>query len=283
MREIAVIGAGELGGAVAHAIAHRDLAHVVTIIDDSSERGQVAAGKALDIAQAAPIEGFATQLSGSTDLAAAAGAEVVVIADRSYGGEWQGDSALSLMRRVQQMAPAAIVLCAGAGGRELVDRGALELKIPRARLIGSAPEALAGAAKAMIALALNGSARDVAVCVLGIPPTQTVIPWEDATAGGFALTRQLSEPARRGLEQTIAALWPLGPYVLAAAAARIVAAIDGRSRQRASCFVAPDLSAGARTRTAAMPVRLGPSGVAEVVVPALSVVERVALDNAVLL
>lgn len=277
MREIAVIGAGELGGAAAHALALRDVARTIALID---ERGSVAAGKALDIAQAAAVEGFATQLSGSTDLAVAAGADVVVVADRFGAGEWQGEDALVLLRRLQQMAPRAVVVCAGASYRDLVDRGVRELKIPRARIFGSAPEALAGAARALVALALDGSPRDVALTVLGVPPAQSVIAWEDATAGGFSLTRQIDEPARRRLERRIAALWPPGPFALGAAATKVVASIDGRSRQLASCFVAPDTTAGERTRTAALPVRLGPSGIVEIVVPGLSVVEQVALDNA---
>src|SRR5690349_7589659 len=73
MREVAIIGAGELGGALAHALARRDLARTITLVD---EHGRVAEGKALDISQAAPVEGFATQLAGSTDLAAGLGAPV---------------------------------------------------------------------------------------------------------------------------------------------------------------------------------------------------------------
>src|SRR5262245_55005726 len=105
MRAIAIIGAGELGGATAHALARADVARTITLVDDT---GKVAAGKALDIAQAAPVEGFATELSGSTDLAVAAGADVVVIADRVGAGEWQGEDALALLRRLQQMAAHAI-------------------------------------------------------------------------------------------------------------------------------------------------------------------------------
>jgi malate dehydrogenase len=279
MREVAIIGAGALGGAVAHAIARRDVARGVTIVDDA---GRVAAGKALDIAQAAPVEGFATLLSGSTDLSAAAGVDVVVVADRFAAGEWQGEDQLVLLRRLSQMAPRAVVVIAGASGREMVDRGVGELKLPRQRVIGTAPEALAGAAKALIALALNASARDVAIAVLGAPPAHTIIPWEDATIGGSALTRVLDQPTRRKLDAEIAALWPPGPYALAAAAAQVVAAIGGRSRQRACCFVAPDRSESARRRTTALPVRLGPSGIVDVMWPSLSVVEQVALDNAMM-
>jgi malate/lactate dehydrogenase len=199
------------------------------------------------------------------------------------GGEWQGDDGLLRLKRLLQTAAGAVVLCAGAAQRELVDRGVRELRYPRARLFGSAPEALVGGAQALVALALNGSPRDVALSVLGIPPAHTVIPWSDATFAGFALTRLLDEPSRRRLAARVAALWPPGPYALASAATMVVEGMAGRSRRVASCFVAPDSSApesGTHTRTGAMPVRLGPAGVAEVIVPSLSVVERIALDNA---
>jgi malate dehydrogenase len=283
MREIAIIGAGELGGAVAHALARADVARIVTLIDDTPEGLAVAAGKALDIAEAAPVEGFATELAGSTDVYKAAGADLIVVADRVRGGEWAGEEGLALLRRLQQLAPRAIVMCAGAAARELVERGALELKLPERRLFGTAPEALAGAARAMTALALNGSARDVAMTVIGVPPAHIVIPWEDATAGGCSIVKRLEEPIRRRLEKTIAGVWPMGPYALAAAATKAAAAIAGRSRQVVCCFVAPDASTAARTRAAALPVRLASSGIVEVITPALSRSEQTALDNAVLL
>ena len=110
-----------------------------------------------------------------------------------------------------------------------------------------------------------------------------MIPWSDATIGGVPLERVLDEPARRRLDARVRSLWPLGPFALAAAAVQVIAAIDGRSRQRACCFVGPDQGAGHRTRTAALPVRLGPSGIAQVAVPVLSAVERVALENAMML
>ncbi|HEV8348189.1 MAG TPA: hypothetical protein VGQ16_16550, partial [Vicinamibacterales bacterium] len=185
MQRVAIVGAGELGGAIAHLLARRDVVRAITLID---ETGRVAAGKALDIAQAAPIEGFATELTGSTDLSMAAGADVIVIAERVDGGEWSGEDALMLLKRLTQTSSGAVIVCAGASARELVDRGVRELKVSRERLFGSAPEALAGGARALVALAVNGSPRDVALSVLGVPPDHTVIPWEDATVAGFALT-----------------------------------------------------------------------------------------------
>jgi malate dehydrogenase len=280
MPDVAIIGAGELGGAVAHVLARRDLVGSISLID---ETGRVASGKALDIAQAAPVERFATELSGSTDITMAAGAAIVILAGRIAGGEWQGDEGLLLLKRLTQTASGAVILCAGATQRELVDRGVRELRIGRQRLLGSAPEALAGGARALVALAVNGSPRDVALSVLGVPPAQTVIPWEDATVAGFALTRILDEPTRRRLGARIAALWPPGPHALASAATLAVEAMMGRSRRIASCFVAPDASGGTRTRTAALPVRLASAGIVEVVLPSMNAVEQVALDNAMML
>jgi malate dehydrogenase len=277
MHEVAIVGAGELGGALAHVLARRDAARSIRLVDD---KGRVAEGKALDIAQAAPVEGFATTLSGSTDVSMAAGAAVIVIADRMGAGEWQGEAALQLVGRLARSAPQAILLCAGASQRETIDRAVLELEIPRTRLFGSAPEALAAGARALAALAVDGSPRDVALTVLGVPPAHTVIPWEDATLAGYALTRLVGEPARRRLHARVAALWPPGPYALATAAALVVEAIAGRSRRAISCFVAPDRLSGRKTRTAALTVRLGPAGIDDVVLPSLSVVEKVALDNA---
>ena len=280
MRDVAIIGAGELGGLLAHALARRSVAGAIHLID---EAGRVAEGKALDITQAAPIEGFATSVSGSTDTSAAAGADVIVLADRVGGSEWQGDDALLLLKRLQRMASHAVIVCAGAGQREAIERGVRELRMPRTRIVGSAPEALVSAARAMVALEIDASPRDVALAVVGVPPKQNVIVWEDATVSGLALTRTLSEPVRARLTARINALWPVGPYALASAAAKVIGGMLGNSRGLTTCFVAPDDSAGRRTRTAALPVRLGPSGITEVVWPSLSVAERVALDTAMLL
>jgi malate dehydrogenase len=277
MQQVAIIGAGELGGAAAHLLARHDLVRSITLVD---ETGRVAAGKALDIAQAAAIEGFATEVSGSNDVSAAAGAGIVVVADRAGGSEWQGEDGLLLLKRLTQTASGAVIVCAGAAQRDLVDRGVRELRFMRARLFGSAPEALAGGARALVALAVNGSPRDVALSVLGVPPHHTVIPWADATFAGFELTRLVDEPSRRRLAARVAALWPPGPYALATAATMVIEAMVGRSRRIAGCFVAPDSSAGTHTRAGAMPVRLGPAGIVDVLLPSLNEVEQVALDNA---
>ena len=283
MREVAIVGAGELGGLVAHALARRNSADVVRLIDDS---GRVAEGKALDMSQAAPVEGFATVVAGSTSLSAAAGADVVVIADRvgNPGNDiWQGEAALTLIRQLNAIAPRAIFLCAGVSHRELVQRSVRELHIPRVRILGSASEAFVAAATAIVALEIDVSPRDVALSILGVPPDQIVIAWEDAAVAGSALTGTMPEPIRRQLTRRIAALWPVGPHALAAAACKVVDAVSGHSRRSVTCFVAPDDRSGVRARAAALPVRMDAGGIVEVVMPKLSAVERVALDNAMML
>jgi len=277
---VVVLGAGELGGLIAHALAKRSVAAQICLID---EKGRAAEGKALDIMQAAPVEGFPATVTGSADTARAGGATVVVIADQFGGGEFQGDAALAVLTRLRDFSPQSLVVCAGATQRELVERGVRELHVPRARIVGSAPEALVSGVRAIVAAELRVSPRDVALTALGVPPDDIVVPWEDATAGGFALSRLIGEPERRRLDAGLGALWPPGPYALASAAAKVIDTVLGRSERVVSCFVAPDDAAGRKTRTAALPVRLTRGGVVGVVMPELNGRDRVRWDNATLL
>jgi len=178
MDRVVILGAGELGGLIAHAAARRGVAQDICLID---EKGRVAEGKALDITQATPVESFSARVTGSSDPSLVGGATVVVIADAAGGAEWQGDAGLTLIKRARDFSPKSLVVCAGALQRDLVERGVRELHVPRARLIGSAPEALVSGVRALIAVELKTSPRDVGVTVLGMPPEHIVVPWEDAT------------------------------------------------------------------------------------------------------
>lgn len=290
MHEVAILGAGDLGGSLAYVLARRDLVARVRLID---EAGHVAAGKALDIMQASPIDAFSTRVTGSPDLTTAAGADILVIADRAGSanaasaatsgagaGEWQGEPGLRLLTQISQLARGRLVVCAGAAQRELVERGVSELGFHRERLCGSAPHALASALRALVALEAGGSANDVALTVLGVPPGQVIVPWEEVVIAGRAATRVLDEPARRRLAARVAPLWPPGPYALANAAAEVVSGLAGASQRTVSCFVAP-VSAN-RARAVALPIRLGPSGVVSIETPPLSVQAQVALESAML-
>jgi malate dehydrogenase len=278
MRDIAIVGAGELGGALAHVLARRDACANVCLIDD---QGRIAEGKALDLMQAAPLERFTTRVTGSPDLLHAAGADIVIVADRAGQSEWSGEEGLRLIRHLGEIVPSAIVLCAGASHGALVDRAARELHLDSRRIFGTAPEALAAGARALVALMLNASPRDIALTVVGNPPDHTIIPWESAAHAGLPILRQIDEPSRRRVSARIAALWPPGPHALAACAASAVDGIFGRTRAIVSCLVAPGNTALRRSRTAAIPVRLSLRGI-EAVSLQLSVVDQVAFENATL-
>lgn len=260
-------------------LARSDVVDTIHLVDAA---GTVAAGKALDITQAACLERFSTRVRGHQDLTCAADASVVVIADRAGTGEWTEDTGLVLLRQLQRSGTIGPVVLAGATYRLLLERGVRELGLPRTQVLGSAPEALASAARAMIALEGGCSAPDVGIHLLGVPPHHLVIPWEDVTVGGQAATKALSEPARRRVTARMAALWPPGPLTLARAASRVVAALVAQSRSTVSAFVAPDDRYGQRRRAAAVPVRLAATGFIDLDL-SLNVRHQVALDNATLL
>ena len=72
---IALIGAGQIGGTLAHLVGLKGLGDAV-LFDIVAGVPQ---GKALDLAQAGPVEGFDAALAGSGDYAAIAGADVVIV------------------------------------------------------------------------------------------------------------------------------------------------------------------------------------------------------------
>jgi malate dehydrogenase len=279
MQTVAIIGAGEIGAITALMVARLECARQITLIDAS---GTVAAGKALDILQSGPIDGIDVRLSGSTDITAAAGAAVVVIADRADpDGEWRADAGLELVRRVQQIAPHAPLVCAGAGQRDLLALAHRELRVPRQRLIGSAPGALVSAARAMVAVGANCSADDVALAVVGVPGSW-VLAWNECTVSGAPITGTLPAHVLAQMDWHVQASWPPGPYALGSAAARCVAAIVRNGRRRLTVFAVLDGEYDARRVVAALPVTLGVAGIRDMHPPSLSARERVTLDTALI-
>ena len=73
--KIALIGAGNIGGTLAHLIGLKELGDVVLF----DVFGGVAAGKALDIMQSGPVDGFNAAMSGGSDYAAIKDADVVIV------------------------------------------------------------------------------------------------------------------------------------------------------------------------------------------------------------
>jgi hypothetical protein len=307
MSVVAIIGAGDLGGALASKLASRDRVREVRLIDAAAG---VAAGKALDILQAGPVEGSATRViaaaaastPGSADLSAVAGATVIVIADQVGPpvAEIQGEAGLALVGRVRSHNDVAPIVCAGASQAWLVAHAVAELGIPPSHIVGSAPLALVAALKALVALELNGSAQDVSLTLAGQPPQGIAVPWQTASVNGESLERLLDPSALRRIESRIRYLWPPGPYALAAAAARLTEGLIAGCRQTLCGFIADTSghtvfgdsvlgnrgsshSAGS-PRAPARPLRVEPGQspgrwqIRAVDLPAFSSQQRVALD-----
>jgi malate dehydrogenase len=282
---IAIIGAGELGAAVAARLAARDRVGDVRLVD-AAGAGSIAAGKALDIQQSGPIEGFQTRISADSDVRACAGARVVVVADNAASGsEWHGEEALGLIGRLWSLfdRDATAVVCAGASQRGLIERCVSERGIDPRRICGSAPGALESALRAVVAAEADCSPDDVGLEVTGTPPQRAVIGWSGGTVRGSRLTDVLAAHQLSAIGARVQALWPPGPYALASAAARVVEALTLGSLRRRTCFVALDVpGTGTRSaaRVAAMPVRLGIGRIDAVLTPSLSPQERTLLETA---
>jgi malate dehydrogenase len=74
-KKITLIGAGQIGGTLAHLIAMKELADVV-LFDVAAG---IAKGKALDIAQSSPVEGFNVNLSGTNNYEDTKNSDVIII------------------------------------------------------------------------------------------------------------------------------------------------------------------------------------------------------------
>ena len=278
MTTVCIIGAGELGGAVAHALARGERVGRVVLIDAA---GSVAAGKALDIQQSGAVEGFHTQLSGTDDVTRVTACDVCVVADRAgSAGEWRGEEAQVMMTRLAPYLADAPLVFAGPAQGDVIAALVREGGARRERLIGSAPVAYAAAVSAIVAMEARCAPGEVNLTVLGAPPSGFVIPWSEASIGGYALERVLSQVQLTRLDARVARLWPPGPYALGLAAARVAEAILTSSRRAFSVLAMLGGEFGVRGRVGALPALLSTTGIVHARVPTLSTRERVQLDTA---
>lgn len=279
MITVAIVGAGDIGGATALALATHDHVGRVVLIDN---KGDAAAGKALDIQQSGAVDGFHTRLQGTADETRVIGCSVCVIADRLgvTPAEWQDDDGLGLVARIDRYLAGAPIVFAGAGQTDLLAKAANELHVPRARLIGSSPEAFASAIKAIVALEARCSPREVMLTVLGRPSKGFVVPWSEASVGGLALPGVLSQARIARIEARANQLWPPGPNTLGAAAAAVTEAILRTSRRSFSVLTWLEGEFGIRRGAGILPVRLGAGGIAGVKTLNLASREQVQIQTA---
>ena len=76
MKKISLIGAGQIGGTLAHLIGTKELVDEVVLFDVASG---IAKGKALDIAQSSSVDGFNVKLSGTDDYKDIKDSDVIII------------------------------------------------------------------------------------------------------------------------------------------------------------------------------------------------------------
>ena len=171
-------------------------------------------------------------------------------------------------------------VAAGVSQVELLGKTARELSLRRARLIGSSPEALVSAIKAIVALEARCSPREVALAVLGKPPAGFVVPWSEVSIGGYALQRVVSQAQLARIEARAGHLWPPGPNTLGAAAAAVTEAILSASRRSFSVLTWLDGEFGVKHVVGVLPAQLSAGGIAEIRVPEIGPREQVRLQTA---
>ncbi|MEO5821779.1 MAG: hypothetical protein ABIT71_14850 [Vicinamibacteraceae bacterium] len=273
----AIVGAGPLATALASTLAARGRVRHVRLIDDAVT---VAAGKALDVRQSTPVLGSDVTIDATADLAAAADADVILIAD-AHGAppiEWEGEFGLAVLGRLAAVNGRVPIICAGARQASLVERGVGELGLPWTRILGSASIAFDAAARAIVAEAAGTAARAVFLALAGLPPTRLVVGWSASSIEGAPAEARLAPGGMAMATRRFTGAWPPGPFALAAAAAVLLEHLDDASPAPLPAIVAAPAHGH---RAAIALVRVGPSGVLHAAAPALSPYERIALDNAI--
>jgi len=277
MSRVAIFGAGELGGAIAHALAGRGRVREITLVDEAVD---VASGKALDIRQAGPIDRCDVDVSAAADPLSAAGASVIVLADAVASGEWKDDRGLALLDRLMRAGTAAAFVFAGPNQTTLMRAAARELGVAADRVVGTAASAVVGTVRALVGLEAGGAGVGVSVTVGGRPPA-FVVAWSSATISGSLVTDRVPAHRLLAVGQSLRRFWPPSARAIAAPTSRIVEALVRGSRDRHQALTILDGDFGSRGGVAMMPLSIGPGRVLARVMPSLSPQERTEIENAI--
>ena len=170
--KLTIIGAGNVGATTAHLALLRGLGHL-TLIDVVDGLAQ---GKALDLLQAAAIDGGAIDVIGTTDYAALTGSRLVVVtAGLARKPGMSRDDLLSanaaivggIAQHIAKFAPEAIVLVVTNPLDVMTSLVLKETGFPRHRVLGMAGVLDSGRLKAFVAKELKVSPSSVEAMVLG--------------------------------------------------------------------------------------------------------------------
>jgi malate dehydrogenase len=275
MSGVAILGAGELGGAIAHALAGRGRVREITLVDDAAD---AASGKALDIQQAGPIDRVDVHVRAATDLLSAAGASIIVLADAVGSGEWKDDRGLALVDRLVRAGTAAAFVFAGPNQTTLMRAASRELGVAADRIVGTAASAVVGTVRALVGLEVGAAGTGVSVTV-GARPPAFVVAWSSATISGSLVTDRVPAHRLLAVGQSLRRFWPPSTRAIAAPTTRIVEALLGGSRDLHQAMTILDGEFGSRGGVAMMPLSIGPGRVLARVMPSLSPQERTEIEN----
>lgn len=190
--KIALIGAGQIGGTLAHLAAMKELGDVVMFdIADG-----VPQGKSLDIAEAGPAEGFDATMTGTTDYADIAGADVcIVTAGVARKPGMSRDDLLGINLKVMKSvgegiakhAPNAFVICITNPLDAMVWALREFSGLPHEKVCGMAGVLDSARFRHFLSLEFGVSMRDVSAFVLGGHGDTMVPLTRYSTVGGIPL------------------------------------------------------------------------------------------------
>jgi malate dehydrogenase len=291
--KVTVVGAGFVGSTCAHWIATKELADVV-LVDIVEGMPQ---GKALDLAQAGPVEGYDLKVIGSNGYAETEGSDVVIITSgipRKPG--MSRDDLLATNKKivgdvtanVAKSSPNAVIIIVSNPLDAMCHVAAHVSKFPRERVLGMAGILDTARYKTFIGMELGVSVEDIHGMVLG-GHGDTMVPLPRHTSvGGIPLTELLPKEridaiikrtATGGAE--IVSLLKTGSayYAPAASSVAMVESILKDKKRVLPCAVQLSGEYGYKDLFIGVPVVLGKNGAEKVIELALDEGEKKLLDN----
>jgi len=298
--KISLVGAGNIGGTLALLAGLKQLGDV-TLFDIAEGIPQ---GKALDIAQASPIEGFDASLAGSNDYAALAGSDVVIVtAGVARKPGMSRDDLIGINTKVMQQVgagirdncPEAFVICITNPLDVMVGVLQQAAGLPTARVVGMAGVLDSARFRYFLAEEFKVSVEDVTAFVLGghgdtmVPlvrySTVAGIPVPDLIAMGWSTEAKIAEIVQRTRDggAEIVGLLKTGSafYAPASSAIEMAEAYLLDKKRVLPCAAYVDGAYGLSGLYVGVPVVLGAGGVERIVEIALDDEEKAMFDHSV--
>lgn len=292
--KITVVGAGHVGATTAQRIAEKELAREIFLVDIVDGLPQ---GKALDMLESSPVEGFDAMLTGVNDYGPTANSDLVVItAGLARRPGMSRDDLLgkntaivkSVVESVVDVSPGAKIIMV-TNPLDVMSYVALKVSGFEAnRVFGMAGILDTARYRTFIALELNVSVRDIQAMVLGGHGDDMVPLPRYTSVAGIPLTQLLAKDrieaiiARtRGGGAEIVKYLKEGSayYAPSAAVTEMVEAIVKDSKRILPCAAWLTGQYGLKDLYVGVPVKLGRDGVEEILQIELSDDERAALQK----